>query len=104
MVTESFLQINFVISPPLAFPQCVLSYIINATSSDGRLMPDITVPVTNTEEPTLAARNAFAFCNNTYTFTVVANTLTGPGGSSRSVVITRPKRTDFFSEFTTKLL
>ena len=105
VVAESFLQIIFVISPPLTFPQCVLNYIITATSSDGSVLPDITVPVTNTdEEPTLAARNAFAFCNNTYTFTVVANTLTGPGGSSRSVVITRPKRIDLFSEFTTKSL
>ena len=104
MVTESILQINFVISPPLAFPQCVLNYIITANSSDGSVVPDIIVPVTNTEEPTLAARNAFAFCNNTYTFTVVANTLTGPGGSSRSVVITRPEIIDFFSEFTNKSL
>ena len=98
VVAESILQIIFVISPPLAFPQCVVNYIITATSSDGSVVPDIIVPVTNTEEPTLAARNALAFCNNTYTFTVVANTLTGPGGLSRSVGITRP---DFFSEFTT---
>ena len=60
------------------------------------MVPDITVPVINTEAPTLAVRSAFDFCNNTYNFTVVANTLTGAGESSMSVVVTRP---DFFSEF-----
>ena len=101
VVAESLPQIIFVISPPLYAGQCVLNYTITATSSDGSVVPDITVPVTDTEATTLAARSAFDFCNNTYTFTVVANTLTGPGEPSMSVMITIPEVVDFFSEFIT---
>ena len=96
VVAGSLQQIIFIISPPLYAGQCVVNYIITATSGDGSVVPDITVPVTDTEAPTLAVRSAFDFCNNTYTFTVMANTLIVAGESSMSVVVTRP---DFFSEF-----
>ena len=101
VVAESLPQIIFVISPPSYAGQCVVNYTISATTSDGSVVPDITVPVIDTEAPTLAASSVFAFCNNTYTFTVVANTLTGSGEPSMSVMITIPEIVDFFSEFIT---
>ena len=74
----------FKITPPSLARECILDYTITATSNDGNVLPDITILVTDTvtTEPTLATRSDFDMCNNTYTFTVVANTLAGPGDRS----------------------
>ena len=82
VVAVTYQAATFTISPPSYAGQCVLNYTIAATSSsDGSVLPDITVEVTDTEAPTIATRSGFE-CNNTYTFTVVANTLnfTGEAG------------------------
>ena len=80
-------SLTFHITPPELASQCVLNYTITATSSDGSVLPDITVEVSERGEPvTLITESGFDLCSNTYTFTVVANTLTGPG--DRSVAFT----------------
>ena len=85
VVARSLQQIIFIISAPSYADQCVLNYIITATSSDGSVVPDITVEVS--DNITLR-EGGFNLCNNAYNFTVVANTLTGPG--QRSAVVTSP--------------
>ena len=97
MVAESLQRIFLAISPPSYGGQCVLNYTVTATSSDGSVVPDITVAVTDTEAPTSVTRSGFDFCNNTYTFTVVANTLTGPG--QRSAVVS-PEVAHFLGKLT----
>ena len=74
VAVESPQQIFFTISPPLYAGQCVLNYTITVTSSDGSVLPDFTAPVADTDTPTSARRSGYDFCNNSYTFTVVANT------------------------------
>ena len=51
----------------------VLNYTITSTDSDG-VMRDITVEVTDTEATIALIENGFNLCNNTYSFTIVANT------------------------------
>ena len=82
MVAESLQRIFFSISPPSYAIQCVLNYTITVTSSEGSVLPDITVEVS--DNITLSV-GGFDSCNNAYTFTVVANTFTGPG--QRSAVV-----------------
>ena len=93
VVAESLQQIIFTISPPLYAGQCVLNYTISATSSDGSVVPGITVEIS--DNVTLS-EGGFNLCNNAYNFTVVANTLTGPG--QRSAVVS-PGVTHFLSEW-----
>ena len=70
----------FTISPPSYAVQCVLNYTINATRSDGIVVPDITVEVNDTEaQYVIATRSGLDFCYSIHTFTVVANTLAVPG-------------------------
>ena len=66
MIAGSLQQILFAISPPSYAGQCVVNYTITATSGDGSVVPDITVPVIDTEAPTSATRSGFDFCNNTH--------------------------------------
>ena len=82
MVAESLQQIIFTISPPSYAGQCVVNYTITATSSDISVVPDITVEVSDN---IIFSEGGFDLCNNVYNFTVVANTLTGPG--QRSAVV-----------------
>ena len=93
MVAESLQQIIFTISPPSYASQCVLNYTITATSSDGSVVSNITVEVS--DNITLR-EGGFEFCNNVYNFTVVANTLAGP--TQRSAVVTSPEVAHFLSE------
>ena len=83
--------LNFTISPPDRAGQCVLDYTITSTDSDGT-MQNITVEVDDTEH----LETQFILCNNTYSFTIVANTLSGPG--QRSEVV-NPNKVDFLSKF-----
>ena len=85
VVAENLQRIIFTISPPSYASQCVLNYTITATSSDGSVLPDITVEVS--DNITLS-EGGFDLCNNAYNFTAVANTLAGPG--QRSAVVTSP--------------
>ena len=93
VVAENLQRIFFTISPPSYAGQCVLNYTITATSSDGSLVSDITVEVS--DNITLS-EGGFDLCNNAYNFTVVANTLTGPG--QRSAVVTSPGVAHFISK------
>ena len=92
VVAGSLQQIIFTISPPSYAGQCVLNYTITATSGDGSAVPDITVEVS--DNITLS-EGGFDMCNNLYNFTVVANTLAGPG--QRSAVVS-PEVTHFLSK------
>ena len=60
------------------------------------VVPDITVEVS--DNITLS-EGGFDLCNNAYNFTVVANTLTGPG--QRSAVVTSPDREYLLSNSST---
>ena len=96
MVAESLQQIIFTISPPLYAGQCALNYTITATRSDGSVVPDITVEVS--DNITLS-EGGFDLCNNVYNFTVVANTFAGPG--QRSAVVTSP---EVYAHFLSELI
>ena len=82
MVAGNLQQIIFTISPPSYAGQCVLNYTITATRSDGSVVPDITVEVSDN---ITFSEDGFDLCNIVYNFTVVANTLAGPG--LRSAVV-----------------
>ena len=84
MVAGSLQQIIFTISPPSYAGQCVLNYTISATRSDGSVVPDITVEISDN---ITFSEDGFDLCNNVYNFTVVANTLAGPG----SAAVTSPE-------------
>ena len=95
MVPVNLKTFNFTIIPPAYGSQCVLNYTITSTASDGATR-DITVEVTDTEATVVYMEAGFDSCNNTYNFTTVANTLTGPGERSGTVT---PEEVDFFSEY-----
>ena len=82
-IAENLHRIFFTIFPPSYASQCVLNYTITATSSDGGVVSDITVEVS--DNITLS-EGGFDLCNNAYSFTVVANTFAGPGQRSVPVV------------------
>ena len=83
MFAESLQRIFIIISPPpcAASGRCVLGYTITATSSNGSVLPDITVASDGQGIVTLS-ESGFDLCDNVYNFTAVANTLTGPGNMS----------------------
>ena len=85
MMAINFQSFNFIIFPPSYAGQCVLNYTITATSSDGNVLPDITVEVTDRGGPASIYGSGFDVCNTTYSFTVVAQTLTYTGGVSVAV-------------------
>ena len=93
VVAESLQRIFFTISPPSYAGQCVLNYTITATSSDGSVVPDITVISDNIT----LSEGGFDLCNNAYNFTLVANTLAGPG--QRSAVVTSHDVAHFLGKF-----
>ena len=93
MVAESLERIFFSVSPPLLSSQCVLNYTITVTSSDGSEFPDITLEVSDN---ITHIQSGFELCVYAYNFTVVANTLTGPG---QSAVVTSPRPRHFLSKF-----
>ena len=95
VVAESLQHIISTISLPSYASQCALNYTITATRSDGSVVPDITVEVS--DNITLS-EGGFNLCNNVYNFTVVANTLAGPG--QRSAVVS-PEVNHFLSKFYT---
>ena len=80
-----FQTISFAIFPPSYAGQCALNYTITATSSDGNALPDITVEVSDRGEPVSISGSGFNACNTTYSFTVVAQTLTYTGEVSAAV-------------------
>ena len=85
VVAGNLQQIIFVISPPSYAGQCVVNYTITATSSDGSVVPDITVEVIEGGGPVVTTGSGFNACNTTYSFTVVAQTLTYTGEVSAAV-------------------
>ena len=87
---------SFTITPPSVASQCVLNYTITPTGSDGTILPDITVEVTDTEAPVTLTESGFDLCNNMYNFTVVANTFTGPGDRS---AVSSPQQVDYLSTY-----
>ena len=73
-VTPATIQsFTFLISPPEVSGQCVTSYIITSTSSDGTVS-NFTVEVTDRGEPVSILQSGFNLCSNTYSFTVSAVT------------------------------
>ena len=97
VVARNLQQIIFTISPPSYAGQCVLNYTITATSSDGSVVPDITVEVSDN---ITFSEDGFDLCNNVYNFTVVANTLAGPGQRSAVVsAVVSPGVTHFLGKF-----
>ena len=82
----NFRTFSLFITPPLVGGPCVLNYTITRTSSDGRLLSDITVDVTSAGEIVILSEDNYDICSNTYSFTVEANTLTYTG--DRSAVVT----------------
>ena len=97
VLAESLQRIFIIISPPpcAASNQCVMGYTITATSSNGTVLPDITVASDGQGIVTLS-ESCFDLCDNVYNFTAVANTLTGPGDMSEVV---SPEVGHFISEF-----
>ena len=87
---------NFTITPLVYSSQCVMNYTITSTDGDGTTR-DITVKVNDTEATIALIESGFNLCNNTYSFTIVANTLTDPGERIRSEEVT-PEEVDFLSE------
>ena len=79
---EDSKTLTFHITPPEVASQCVLNYTITTTGSDDNVLPDITVEVTERGEPVALTESGFDLCREVYTFTVVGNTLTGPGDRS----------------------
>ena len=77
--------VAFSILPQLKGLRCVLNYNINATSRDGSVLPPIIVEATGNGEPITHIEDGFDLCNNTYTFSVTANTLTYIGHRSMEV-------------------
>ena len=87
--------LDITITPPVYGSQCVLSYTITSTGSDGTTR-DITVEVIDTEATVTRTESDFNLCNNTYNFTIVANTSSGPGGKSDVIIA---EKVDFLSEY-----
>ena len=67
VVAGSLQQIIITISPPSYAGQCVVNYTITATSSDGSVVLDITVEVS--DNITLS-EGGFDLCNNAYTISL----------------------------------
>ena len=76
---------NFIISPLSEPSDCVLNYSITPTTSDGSVLVDIIVGPPDNGDSITVTMGGFDVCNTTYTFTVVANTLNGPGERSSPV-------------------
>ena len=91
---------NFTIWPPATASQCVRNYIITSTDSDG-IMQNITVEIDDTKATIEHLENGFIICSNIYSFTIVANTVSGPG--ERSDIVT-PDNVDFSCKFCQVLL
>ena len=73
---------SFTITPPVYDSQCVTNYTITP-SVNGVTTSDIVVEASNMEA---AMRDGFDLqCINIYSFTIVANTITGPGEMSGNV-------------------
>ena len=85
VVPTDFETFNFIISPLSEPSDCVLSYSITSTTSDGSVLAEIIVEPPDSGDSIRVTRSGFDVCNTTYTFTVVANTLNGPGETSSSV-------------------
>ena len=79
------MTLNFTIWPPATASQCVRNYIITSTDSDG-IMQSITVEADDTKAIIEHLENGFIICNNIYSFTIVANTVSGPGERSDIVI------------------
>ena len=85
------MSLNFTITPPSYAGQCVLNYTITATDNNGSVLTDI-IAVSDGGEAVTVTETGFDLCNDTYNFTVVANTLTYTG--NRSVTF-NPETLDF---------
>ena len=85
MVTTDFETFKFTIFPLSEPSDCVLNYSITPTTSDGRVLADITVEPPDSGDSVTVTMSGFDACNTAYTFTVVANTLNGPGERSSPV-------------------
>ena len=96
------MTLNFTIWPPAIASQCVRNYTITSTDSDG-IMQNITVEVddTNCKATIKHLETGFTLCSHTYSFTIVANTVSGPG--ERSDIVT-PDNVDFSRKFCQVLL
>ena len=76
------------ISPPSHAGQCVLNYTITATSSDGSVVPDITVEVTERGAPVQVLQSGLDLRSNTYSFRAVGTTFQSTTEQSEIVVLT----------------
>ena len=82
---SNFETFSFTISPLSEPSDCVLNYSITPTTSDGSMLADITVEPPDSGDSIRVNMGGFDVCNIAYTFTVVANTLNGPGETSSPV-------------------
>ena len=89
VVPTNYQTFNFIISPLSEPSDCVLSYSITPTTSDGSVLADITVEPPDSGDSIRVTMSGFDVCNTAYTFTVVANTLNGPGETSSSVAASK---------------
>ena len=80
---EDFTSFDFTITPSIP-PDCVVNYIITATSSDGSR--NITMPASEVDGSSPVNVGGFDACTRTYSFTVVPETSEGTGVRSASVV------------------
>ena len=70
VVPTDFETFNFVISPLSEPSDCVLSYSITPTTSDGSVLADITVEPPDSGDSIRVTMSGFDVCNTAYTFTV----------------------------------
>lgn len=91
---ESFNFAIFPVSEPSL--QCVCHYNITPTSGDGNVLTDIIVEPTGGGRPLTVNASGFDLCRTTYSFTVVAVTLNGPGDRSGDIY---PETLDFLSKY-----
>jgi len=82
---------GFTISSPEP-SQCTFPYLISVMDGRGSLLSNISVAAS---ESMPVNESGFDICNNNYSFSVVAETSSGPG--ERSATIT-PEAVDFLSE------
>ena len=77
--------VAFSILPQLEGLRCVQNYTITATGRDGNMLPPIVVEATGSGETITHIEAGFDLCNNTYTFSATANTMTYIGHRSIEV-------------------
>ena len=92
MTAVDLVTFSFTITPPTYGSQCVTNYTITPSVS-GVTTSDIVVEASNMEATVTHMSDGFDMrCDNIYSFTIMANTLAGPGEMSGMVA---PELVDF---------